>query len=458
MTFLPVFLSSALLFFAAWSVGAVLLSSRKRFAPADLPEALRAARVYFWLLPAGLLASVWPQWEPVVTVALLELPEVAAPVQAAVAGTFFEYAAAAFPAIWLGIAVLLLTLDATRLLGWMRKIRAVGVVAPWPAHFADKAGKSRLFALTKPGFPACTFSGNPFSGIHNIFVPQALFADAQALDMVLRHELAHVHHVDFYHALVERIWSRLWWFWPPVAVLARHLSLLRELRCDLASAQPGQAQTYASLLLTQAQHQATPAVSPGLSTSAKQLTIRITMIRSEQRYQPAAGLRLFFPVFAALAVFACEQSVDITPEPKERGVVHVQAKSPVYPEVDTPPSIIGGTEALAESIVYPEGARMSRSEGRILVTFEVSETGIPSDIAVAKATRLDEAHTPFGDGRLEKAAKEAVAKLTFAPGIHQGKPVKVRMALPIVFRLPAKVTSAVYSRFDKRAPVKQDDC
>ncbi len=70
-------------------------------------------------------------------------------------------------------------------------------------------------------------------------------------------------------------------------------------------------------------------------------------------------------------------------------------------------------------------ARKAGMEGLVVVGFVVEPDGSISSIHVIKSA-----------GKiLDQAAIEAVKKLHFKPGKQRGKPVRVRMALPIRFQL-----------------------
>ena len=93
--------------------------------------------------------------------------------------------------------------------------------------------------------------------------------------------------------------------------------------------------------------------------------------------------------------------------------------------VDQMPSIVGGINAVAQSIVYPEEAKEERIEGKVLVTFVVEPDGSVSNAEVTKGV----------DPRLDAAALRAVESIAFEPGFHEGEAARVQMTLPISFKL-----------------------
>jgi len=93
--------------------------------------------------------------------------------------------------------------------------------------------------------------------------------------------------------------------------------------------------------------------------------------------------------------------------------------------VDEMPFPIGGLYAIQEKIVYPELAKRSGIEGKVYILAFISEKGIVDHAKVIKG---------IGAGCDETALK-AVMETKFSPGKQRGKPVKVQVSIPIVFKL-----------------------
>lgn len=91
--------------------------------------------------------------------------------------------------------------------------------------------------------------------------------------------------------------------------------------------------------------------------------------------------------------------------------------------VEELPEPVGGLAALA--VVYPEIAKRAGVEGTVYVEAFVDETGNVTRTAIVKG---------IGAG-CDEAAQAAVMKTKFKPGKQRGKPVKVKMSIPIRFRL-----------------------
>ncbi len=111
------------------------------------------------------------------------------------------------------------------------------------------------------------------------------------------------------------------------------------------------------------------------------------------------------------------------PPPKEEKVVE---EEPTYfVAVEEMPEPIGGIKAIQEKIVYPEIAKRAGVEGKVYILAFVDESGTVTKANVLKG---------IGAG-CDEAALEAVKKTKFKPGKQRGKPVKVQVSIPVVFKL-----------------------
>lgn len=92
--------------------------------------------------------------------------------------------------------------------------------------------------------------------------------------------------------------------------------------------------------------------------------------------------------------------------------------------IEVQPELIG-LAGLHSGVVYPEATRRDRVEGRVFVQFIVTEEGEVEDPVAIRSP----------DPRLSVAAIHAVRASRFVPGSQRGRPVKVRFAVPVTFRL-----------------------
>ncbi len=97
----------------------------------------------------------------------------------------------------------------------------------------------------------------------------------------------------------------------------------------------------------------------------------------------------------------------------------------VYEEADKMPEPVGGIEAILKRVVYPEDAKKNGIEGKVFLSTVIDESGNATDIKVIKGA---------GNG-LDEAAVNALKGVKFTPGEVDGKKVKVKIVLPVMFKL-----------------------
>lgn len=93
--------------------------------------------------------------------------------------------------------------------------------------------------------------------------------------------------------------------------------------------------------------------------------------------------------------------------------------------VEQPPAIMGGLKGILERIKYPAIAQSAGIEGRVIVQFIVDEDGDVHDAEILRG---------IGGGCDEEALR-VVSETKFVPGMQSGQNVKVKMSLPVQFRL-----------------------
>ena len=89
------------------------------------------------------------------------------------------------------------------------------------------------------------------------------------------------------------------------------------------------------------------------------------------------------------------------------------------------PAPIGGLAAIQRNVVYPEIAVRAGIEGKVIVIAYVDENGNVTKAEIEKGINAG----------CDEAAILAVKETKFYPGKQRGKPVKVKMRIPIVFKL-----------------------
>ena len=109
---------------------------------------------------------------------------------------------------------------------------------------------------------------------------------------------------------------------------------------------------------------------------------------------------------------------------------HVDQNDTTYNHTQTPAEYRGGMEAfyrgLSKAVRYPKAARRSGVEGRVYVQFTIGKKGEIADASVLKG---------IGAGCDEEALQACLLQRDWQAARYNEKPVKMRMVLPVTFRL-----------------------
>ncbi len=168
----------------------------------------------------------------------------------------------------------------------------------------------------------------------------------------------------------------------------------------------------------------------------KQTIIRIFDIpQTEQNQKPLLPPRTVLPV-----ITVAENVIDIDIAPtdidlKDNMPPPIKLDPPsnrIVENEDTPfivaevmPELIGGLASIQKNIYYTELARRAEIEGKVIIEFVVGKNGDVEEADVLKGIFED----------LDTIALNAVKQAKFIPALQRGKPVRVKMWMPIVFKL-----------------------
>jgi protein TonB len=106
-------------------------------------------------------------------------------------------------------------------------------------------------------------------------------------------------------------------------------------------------------------------------------------------------------------------------------VTEIEEEPAYFVAVEEMPAPIGGLKSIQEKIIYPEIAIRAGVEGKVFVRAFVDESGSVIKAEVVKG---------IGAG-CDEAAIDAVLQTKFSPGKQRGRPIKVQITVPIVFKL-----------------------
>ncbi len=97
----------------------------------------------------------------------------------------------------------------------------------------------------------------------------------------------------------------------------------------------------------------------------------------------------------------------------------------IFQVVEDMPEPVGGMQAIYENLTYPDAARRSGIEGRVIIQFIVDENGDVQNPQVVRGI----------GGGCDEAAIQAIESVEWTVGRQRGRPVRVQFQLPIMFRL-----------------------
>ena len=133
-------------------------------------------------------------------------------------------------------------------------------------------------------------------------------------------------------------------------------------------------------------------------------------------------------------IISVDQDKPLPPPNIPLGAKNVQADEDVdqtvFEIVEENPEFPGGNEGLAaylrKNLVYPESAVDNGVQGRVTVGFIVERDGSVASVEIKKSV----------DPALDKEALRVVKSMPrWKPGKQQGKAVRTRFSVPVVFRL-----------------------
>jgi TonB family protein len=312
------------------------------------------------------------------------------------------------------------------------------------------------------------YNGNKLA-IHSRFEPASFFGyimlpsfDQTDDDhqLILQHESVHCTQRHTLDLLLVQLLKVFFWFNPFIFMYERMIREVHEFQADHFITRFHSEIAYSKLLL----RLVTKSNSNHLLHSFNQFqTKKRIMMMTQTNTNPIQKARfiLTLPLIGLfLAVFSCKSSkvttadfpenlvipmtaestgdttnVTILREKNGKKVLVVTATEPTGEEVfeitEIQPKPAGGMEGwmnyLVESIKYPEEAKERGIEGTVVMAFIVNSDGTISDIETLRG---------IGGGCDQEAMRVIQNAPKWTPGQLGGKAVRVRMRLPLQFKLP----------------------
>ncbi|MEJ1237444.1 M56 family metallopeptidase [Chryseolinea sp. T2] len=267
-----------------------------------------------------------------------------------------------------------------------------------------------------------------FSFFNSIFINKEIDPNGQAHEVMVAHERAHAVHGHTYDIVLLQLFRVFFWWLPTAWIINREIKRVHEYQADNCVLQSYSVEEYSAVLIN------STLTLHGLSLASSfhdsLILKRLTAMRQQTKRVSAWKLGVLSGLCTLLIIgFAC------TEEAKSQRAENStdQSKAEIFTIVEKAPEYNGGIGAfrknIMEEIKYPLEARQKGITGRVDVQFVIDKDGSLTDVKAI--------NNPGGGCDIE--AERALRNIPpFTPASQQGKPVKVRMMVPIVFMLDDK--------------------
>lgn len=291
------------------------------------------------------------------------------------------------------------------------------------------------------------FEHLPFSFLHYVFISEKVRFRQKELRDILYHETSHVSGWHTLDVLLAEGIVALAWFSPMVYWYKKSIRNTHEYLADALVTRAEDKDRYGRLLIDHAQRRLQIALANHFIYS--QLKNRIHMLmKSESRPVKAWKYALVLPIMLFLGVLFAYKS-DVLPAGYPVSLddelfswsdtIHTQVdEMPVFPgcaHLTNPQerstcSMQKLMEYLSKNVQYPLAAKQKNVQGKALVSFVVNKDGSITDIELKESPGSGTGEEAL---RVVRQMNQLPAKWT--PGQEDHKAVRVRMVLPIQFKL-----------------------
>jgi beta-lactamase regulating signal transducer with metallopeptidase domain len=341
--------------------------------------------------------------------------------------------------LWLTIAIIFLLIVLVRHWALYYEFKGLKCLETPRTAFSDELHNIKLYQSEKIHSP---FVIGFFK--HKIVVPANWQKwDNQTQCSILTHELAHIKAGDHWINLIKLIVLSAHFYNPLTWILVRKLTHYSEIVCDEISIQNNrfERKSYANMLLNIAE--ATGGRLIGASTlnfskTHQLIKNRITYQLKQKEYFMIKKSKLLskfiIPGLLLLIIPLSWQYNDLLAQEKSK--IAETSDIMEYDEVTKKPEIV--TKVGPK---YPDEARKAGIEGVVMVTAIIGKDGKVIETAIFKSVTDNEENKKLTKEKfkiaqlLDLAAIDAVKLIEFSPAEYEGKPVKVKMNIPIHFAL-----------------------
>jgi TonB family protein len=262
-------------------------------------------------------------------------------------------------------------------------------------------------------------SMQPFSFFNFIHIPKNI--EHNNLNSILNHEMVHVSQVHSLDIILYELYKIIMWWNPFVWIASYSVKCNHEFIADQIASKESK-ENYSSVLIAQLLGVNCSMLANNFNY--KPLIKRRIMMMKTKKTKTLSILNyaLVIPVVAVFTTVSINQKV--LAEPIEPLPIHQEK---VHEQVEVQPEFKGGMDGLikymTDNIKYPKETGLT---GNVYVSFIVDEKGKITNAEVVKGA---------GEALDKEALRVVKAMPNWNPGKDKGKNVKVKMTLPISFKM-----------------------
>lgn len=266
-----------------------------------------------------------------------------------------------------------------------------------------------------------------FTFFNWIFLGDEIDKNHEHYDVILKHEKAHASLGHSYDLMFFELFKVCFWWLPTAWLINKEIREIHEYQADACALKSYNLQHYSSILITSV----LKSNGISLASSFHDSLILKRLIAMKQQTKNVSPWKL--GALAALTAllftaFACSEEPG--KETKDIASESSQVKGEIFTIVESKPEFQGGTDGFYKYVMnemrYPLEARQKGVEGRVDVEFVVDKDGSLSDVKVING---------IGAGCDTEAVRVVQNAPAFKPGTQNGRAVRVRMVVPIIFKL-----------------------
>ena len=289
------------------------------------------------------------------------------------------------------------------------------------------AGKSSLVRFNDLSVRKVRGIKGSFTFFSWIFLSDEIDQHHGDYDAILKHEKAHVSLGHSYDLMFFELFKVCFWWLPTAWLINREIREIHEYQADGCALKSCNVDRYTSILIS------STLKSNGLNLASSfhdnLILKRLIVMKQQAKNVSPWKLGALCALCALLfTVFACSEEPN--KDTRETGAQDNKLEGEIFTIVESQPEFEGGLDAFHKYIMnevrYPLEARRAGVEGTVDVQFVVGKDGSLSDVRAIKG---------IGSGCDEEAVRVLQNAPAFKPATQNGKPVFVRMVVPIVFKL-----------------------